>query len=505
MIAVIADKRHQQAAELVTAALIRSVGSGLVSTAAAGNEPIIVTIGDIQLGRRPRSKRVHFGTLPPELRRLLDASEAGPVEDLGFRAPPAPTNNASESHFAVRYGAPALLLGGREWRRPFARYDFAEEWNNLGYGAIVDAASAWGLGEPVLVAEQSELAAITDEQGQRRSSYAALLQAGDEALLWFNRPVGPIDSFEWRLVENFLSSFGSPNLPIVPVVSEIPAGYDTLICARLDCDEDIESARTLCASYDAMHVPLSLAIHTALLEGGAVPALLLEASERPGAVLAHSATHPANWGGSRRQAEAEAGRSADAIERATGRRPKYAVSPFHQTPGYAIEGLLAAGFAGCIGGSISGDPAFTMARSGVPAGAPDGFVGVTGQCMLHGDCLLAGDPILRYRQAFELALQSASPFFYLDHPFSARYQYGWKSEGQRTEAHRHLIEHISRRARNPLFLSAGQAMDFVFQRALTTVRPKGNGYQVEAASGLDLQVSVEYGGKSHRVAGSIDL
>ncbi len=505
MIAVIADKRHQQAGELVTAALIRSVGSGLVPTAAVGNEPIILTIGDIQLESRPRSKRVHFGGLPPELWRLLDASEARPLEGRGFRAPPTPANNASESHFAVRYGAPALLLGGRRWRRPFARYDFTDEWNNLGYGAIVDAASPWGLGEPVLVAEQFELAAITDEGGQRLSSYAALLQAGDEALLWFNRPVGPIDSFEWRLVENFLSSFGSPNLPIVPVISEIPAGYDVLVCARLDCDEDIESARALWASYDAMHVPLSLGIHTALLDGGAVPALLLEASERPGVVLAHSATHPPNWGGSGRLAEAEASRSADVLERATGRRPKYAVSPFHQTPGYAIEGLVAAGFTGCIGGSISGDPAFNMARSGVPAGAPDGFVGVTGQCMLHGDSLLTSDPILRYRQAFELALQSASPFFYLDHPFSPRYRYGWASEGQRIQAHRHLIEHVSRRAMSPLFLSAGQAMDFVLQRAATIVRVKGGGYQVEAASGLDLQVSVEYGGKRHGVARRLDL
>ena len=58
---------------------------------------------------------------------------------------------------------------------------------------------------------------------------------------------------------------------------------------------------------------------------------------------------------------------------------------------------------------------------------------------------------------------------------------------------------------SPLFLSAGQAMDFVLQRAATIVRVKGGGYQVEAASGLDLQVSVEYGGKRHGVARRLDL
>lgn len=499
MIGLVVAEEQRRAGELVAAALVRSVGPHTVVQGSEG-ESITVSIGDVDIGRAARSKRVHFGALPADLRRRLGAEDVAPLDPAGYRAPPAATYSSSESGYAVQYGSRARVLGGQEWRRPFARYDFADEWNNLGYGAIASGAPEWDIGEPVLVAEQVELAAITDASGRRRASYAALLQTDDEAVLWFNRPVGPIDSFEWRLVESFLSSFAAAELPIVPVIGEIPAGFDTLVSARLDCDEDIESAREIWDAYDGMGTPLSLAIHTRLLESGVVPPLLLEASRRSGVVLAHSATHAANWGGSREGAQREANLSADAIEQATGSRPSYAVSPFHQTPPYAIDGLVDAGFAGCIGGSISGDPAFNMARSGRPAGALAGFVGLSGQCMLHGDCLLEGDAIRHYRQAFDLAFESGTAFFYLDHPFSSRYQYGWRDESQRIGAHRELLAHIGRRATRPLFLSAGDAMDFVAQRAATTVRASGDGFAIETVEGAALQVSVEFGGQRHRVS-----
>jgi hypothetical protein len=504
VIGLVAAEDQRRAGELVHAALVRSVGAQLVA-AGSSSEAIVFTVGDVDIGRVSRSKRVHFGRLPIELRRRLGVVDAEPLDPAGYRAAPAATYHSSESGYAVQYGPRARLLGGKQWRRPLARYDFADEWNNLGYGAITAGSGTWDIGEPVLVAEQLELAAITNQQGRRCASYAALLQTDDEALLWFNRPVGPLDSFEWRLVEVFLSSFGTPDLPIVPVISEIPAGYDTLVSARLDCDEDIESAREIWRAYEEMSTPLSLAIHTRLLEGGAVPPLLREAAERPGAVLAHSATHPANWGGSREAARQEARASADAIERATGQRPTYAVSPFHQTPPYAIGGLVDAGFAGCIGGSISGDPAFNMARSGLPEGIQGGFVGLTGQCMLHGDCMLADDPIGCYREAFDLAFESSTPFVYLDHPFSSRYSYGWRGEDQRIEAHRELVAYIGQRATRPLFLSAGRVMDFVAQRAATTVRPTGDGYEVEAPHGAALQISIDFAGRQHRIDGRIEL
>jgi len=503
VIGLVVAEDQRRAGELVAAALVRSVGPHLV-VPGSGGESITVSVGDVDVGRS-RSKRVHFGRLPADLRRMLGAEDLAPLDPAEYSAAPAAPYQSSESDYAVQYGSRAWLLGGETWRRPFARYDFADEWNNFGYGAIASGAPDWDIGEPVRVAEQVELAAINDASGRHRASYAALVQADDTAVLWFNRPVGPIDSFEWRLVESFLSSFGAPALPIVPVISEIPAGFDTLVSARLDCDEDIESAREIWDAYDGMGTPLSLAIHTRLLESGAVPPLLVEASQRSGAVLAHSATHAANWGGSREAAQREASLSAEAIERATGMRPSYAVSPFHQTPPYAIEGLVDAGFAGCIGGAISGDPAFNMARSGRLAGAPAGFVGLSGQCMLHGDCLLEGDPISHYRQAFDLAFESGTAFFYLDHPFSSRYQYGWRDEAQRIGAHRELLAHIGRRATRPLFLSAGDAMDFVAQRAATTVRASGDGFEVEAVEGAGLQVGVEYGGRQHRVSGRMLL
>src|SRR5690606_27172436 len=110
----------------------------------------------------------------------------------------------------------------------------------------------------------------------------------------------------------------------------------------------------------------------------------------------------------------------------------YAVSPFHQSPQYALEALCDVGYSGCIGGIIRNDPEFLLARGGELAGFPVGFIGHSQQCMLHGDCLLeAGDPLAIYKMAFDQALETRSLFGYLDHPFSERYQYGWVDEESR--------------------------------------------------------------------------
>jgi hypothetical protein len=182
----------------------------------------------------------------------------------------------------------------------------------------------------------------------------------------------------------------------------------------------------------------------------------------------------------------------------TGREVRYAVSPFHQTPHYALQALADLGYAGCIGGIIRNDPDFVLARGGELADLPAGFVGHSQQCMLHGDCLLAdGDPLAVYRQAFDHAHATGTLFGYLDHPFSARYAYGWADEAARIDAHRQLIAHIRERARAPLFLHEDAAMDFLRYRAQASVRDEDGVYRVALPAGASngLQLAIEYHGR----------
>ncbi|MEW9834480.1 hypothetical protein [Mesorhizobium marinum] len=507
MIKVVGHGGSADARRLVAAALRRSVGHGQVGLQSR-TEPLDAGIaafvdpgegnGDIMrswLAGGPR-KLIVFGRPPSFLRELLGASLKPRNGATAFdgAAQAAPVHEFRESPAFVQYGPLARRLGGNAWRRPLQRFDYADEWNNLGYGSIASGQTIWGLGEVTDVPPDIELAALMAAPGRKVGSYAALLDQPDSSTLWFNRPVGPIDSFEWRLVEMFLSSHRADELPAQPVLSEIPFGHDAVVTMRLDCDEDIESARRLWLAYRQWGVPLSLAVKTALLDGE-FP-LLADVLSGGGSILSHSATHMANWGGSYAAALEEALSSATRLEQVTGRRPRYAVSPFHQTPGYALQALHAAGYEGCVGGNVGGDPAFNLARGGSLAGLPRGFVGQSQQCMLHGDCMLpGGDPLATYRQAFDTALETRSIFAYTDHPFSARYSYGWSNEDARIEAHRKLLDHIAATAKSPLYLGMEAVLDFLAANARTEVVAKDGGFAFGLDNGDKRGACVEYRGK----------
>ena len=90
--------------------------------------------------------------------------------------------------------------------------------------------------------------------------------------------------------------------------------------------------------------------------------------------------------------------------------------------------------------------------------------------MLLGDCLLGqGDALQIYKDAFRLAHQTKALFGHLDHPFSVRYQYGWRDEDVRINAHTELISFIRSSAINPAFLSQNDAMDFIGSKAGVTI------------------------------------
>ncbi|MEQ4512934.1 MAG: polysaccharide deacetylase [Dickeya sp.] len=479
MIGVLYSYDDRNAGELVVAALQRSVSETLVARISINeisrNNCILAINPDEGYGQAliswlasGRRKLILFGSLPEclcthfNLRNTVWPEKA----ELWSRSLPAESGYYSESKGNIKYSELASQLGANNWFRPLERFDFADEWNNLGYGAIRVDDSIWSIAAPLRASEGSEVAAISFEE-QTFATYVALFNSHISSTFWVNRPVGFIDSFEWYLLEAFISEWRHLDmLPCLPVISEIPYGYDAAITMRLDCDEDIFSAQPLWNAYKNLGVPLSLALHTSNLPNPVHEDFLKSFINDGGVLLSHTATHAPNWGGSYDAAYHEAIESRCKIESSTGIRVNYAVSPFHQSPPYALAALCDAGYSGCIGGIIRNDPEFLIARGGKLANLPDGFIGHSQQTMLHGDCMLAdGDPLKVFKQAFNQALETRTLFGFLDHPFSSRYQYGWVDEQRRIDAHQALIGHIRATARQPLFMDECQAMDFLRDRA----------------------------------------
>ncbi|CAN5643223.1 hypothetical protein BH11PSE7_BH11PSE7_28880 [soil metagenome] len=523
MIYLICPGSRSQAGEVVAAALRRSCGAQAVQPVtaaawhallvagidAAGPRAIFVVIDPLAawapLVARTRlvagAKLLVLGALEPALAASLGAVVT-PVTDAMREAAqclPAPSRGQTQSALGIAY---VQAVGGTDCpmaHRPLMRYDFTDEWNNLGYGAVRVDGSIWALAQRAEVPAANVVAELTQD-GVAQGAYACLWDDAASSLLWFNRAAGPIDSQEWLLVERFMSSHRHGQLVCQPVIREIPHGYAAAVTMRLDCDEDVESARPLYDAYQAMAVPFSLALHATVLADAQHHQLPREVAATGGAILSHTATHAPDWGGSYEAAYAEGASSAASILAATALAVRHAVSPFHQTPAYARAGLADAGYAGCIGGIIRNDPDFLMARAGVPPGGSAGFIGHSQQCMLHGDCMLAGaDPLAIFKQAFTIAMKGGAFFGYLDHPFSPRYQYGWNSEPERLQAHRDFVGWIKGHS-NVLFANENEAMDFLHWRSRIDVAAAGNGYAVISPAGsASWPAAVEYRGAVHRL------
>jgi len=507
MIGVLAGFLHREAGSLVLAALRRSVSRSLAVPLAPASLPqrdVVAAIVPDEcaaqsllhwLGAKPR-KLILFGSLPACLHTRFGLQPKTWPAGRGdwARSPAALSCESAESPARVRYLPVAASFGASNWARALERFDFTDEWNNLAYGAIRTDASIWSLAEPVQAPAEAELARV-EANGEVLTTYVAHFAVGESAVLWVNRPVGLIDSFEWSLVEHFIAHWQGERLPCVPVISELPWGCDAAITMRLDCDEDITSARPLWQAYREMGVPLSLAIHTTNLHHDGHHAFLREFCDAGGVLMSHTATHAPNWGGSYESALAEGRESHQRIFAATGVAVEYAVSPFHQSPHYALQGLCDAGYKGCIGGIIRNDPEFLLARGGELAGLPQGFVGHSQQTMMHGDCMLAeGDPLAVFKAAFNRALETRTLFGFLDHPFSERYAYGWPDETVRIQAHRDLIAHIRSKASSPRFMDEREAMDFLRARAAIRLCPTATGFETNLPQAGAVGFGVEYRG-----------
>ncbi len=349
--------------------------------------------------------------------------------------------------------------------RPLVRYDFADEWNNLGYGSIPCDGSSWSLSCLMDCREAECIGSIVSAKSPALSAYAAVTDCDQGAALWINRAVGPVDSMEWRMVEEFWGNYRSEELPCYPYLNEIPLGYKGAVTMRLDCDQGVESSRPLFDLYSSMGLPFSVALLTGLHIGTADLQLLDEIVGRGGAIASHSVHHYPNWGDSYEAAFQEAVESRGWIQRnlpaASG---MYAVSPFHQNPLYAVEALSDGGFEGFIGGTIRNDPEFLLGRAGRVPFTKKRMVSHSQQCMLHGDCYHRyGRSLDPYQESFSLHVRAGAIFGYLDHPFGPDYTYGWDSERERLEVHEQFLRHILA-ADGLWWCSLDECLDFLVQR-----------------------------------------
>jgi len=520
-IKLLASSGAQEARGLVHAALARSVPRSILSIgmidelrAETGGESIWFIIAPLEewsfpilsLFAKCRAKIVLFGAIPDILKSGLGCAAVPDPPHASHLADcePAPLHGASRSKAEIIWGQYLPGASPPLARRPFKRFDFLDEWNNLGFGAVTLDQSCWSMAQFLKVPDVARLASVY-ANGCALSDWSALFEHVSSSILWFNREVGPIDSHDWRLIEIYLSDYRSDALPCVPVISEIPFGYDSAVTMRLDCDEDIESARSLAESYWENEVPMSLALLGKQVEIESNRQLPLDILHNGGSLLSHSFTHAGDWGGDYESALWEAKESAHVIQAVLNHQPRYAVSPFHQTPTFARRALHDAGYEGVVGGIIRNDPDHLMARAGSCLVSTADFVSFSQQCMLHGDCLLKlGDPIAIYKRAFDAALTSRTFFAYLDHPFSTRYTYGWSDEAQRRSAHMELISHI-RSYGKVLFCNEDDALDFIHDKSNVTIAATVNGFCLQAPSlrKSALEICVEYKGRRYNLDGSV--
>tara|TARA_Y100001933_G_scaffold621_1_gene607 strand:- start:283 stop:1143 length:861 start_codon:yes stop_codon:yes gene_type:complete len=211
---------------------------------------------------------------------------------------------------------------------------------------------------------------------------------------------------------------------------------------RLDCDEDIESARKIYSLYKQYDLPISLAITTNQLENKkSISSLPREVFDYGGTILNHSHSHPINWGGKKDMVYKEIELSKKLIKKAFNINTEYAVSPFHHLTMEAIEVLNEQDYKGVVAGICSSHHDFLIIKGG-SINEKLNIILHCQQCMLHGDCLSSTRPIDDYLKNFSLFSKIGYSIGFLDHPISKRYDYGWNNHQRQIDTHKKIIEYL---------------------------------------------------------------
>lgn len=345
--------------------------------------------------------------------------------------------------------------------RFFERFDFSNEWNNLGYGRIQFDLPRYSIIPQSIESDAVDLAWVVDKNGTKICPYITLIDSGSSAELVVHRPHGCVDGFDQMIVDRFLSEYRWQDLGSHPWVSEIPAGYDAAVTMRIDCDEAIKSGQALADLYAKNDFPFSMAIKTQQEIGSEDLATMRSVLRNGGSIVTHSHTHAPNWGGSAESAIWEVQESHRVLKSlgVEGIDYRYAVSPFHQNPPHVVEGLMKSGLKGFVGGIIHNDPEMLFFGAKT-LDENTGFFMHTQQSMMHGQTYEEQSESLEvFFESFRLHTLGQRMYAFLDHPFSS-YWYGWKSEEQRLKAHQDLLNHINNQGK-VWKASLVDAMDFL--------------------------------------------
>ncbi|MDR1946792.1 MAG: hypothetical protein LBQ51_06465 [Desulfovibrio sp.] len=407
-----------------------------------------------------------------------------------------------ESPGRISYTGHPLATASPVRDRAFCRYDYAE-WNNLGFGAV-RAGGDFGVAGGIAADGAATLAAMSLKTQQGEDSlgpYLTLLDLPKASILWCARPVGPLDSVEWQVVERFFSDWRAGDLPCLPYLQQTPRGADCAATMRLDCDEAVASCRDLFELYLEEGVPFSVALKTGQDLNSADFALLRAIYASGGSILSHSHEHAQRWGVDRESVALDVRRSMQWFRENLPGVPvsRLAVSPFHSNPVYAVQGLEDAGIKGFVGGIIDYDPEFLLGRAG-RAPFTEKLLSISQQSMLHGDSYHnQGHSLAVHDLALSFQCRARGIFGYLDHPFSERYQYGWDSAGQRLAAHRQFIRAMKARE-SVVFLSQEECFSFVEALAAAQLGIVRNGAVVATAcSGCEWKLQYRFEGEDLEV------
>jgi hypothetical protein len=207
-------------------------------------------------------KVIILGNICDDLKKVLNINHHN-YEYLNFQTNKnIVKNNTTQSNFAIISKRNQLYK--HNYKRYFEYYSYEKEWNNFGYGKITNSNLLFKISSIVRLNVINELSFIQNEKKFFCGSYSGLWK-NDNCILWFNRLAGPFDSFEWRVLENFVSNLKYKDFKCIPLVLEIPYKDKAVATVRLDCDEDLASSEKLVDFYKKKRISVSLAVVTNLL------------------------------------------------------------------------------------------------------------------------------------------------------------------------------------------------------------------------------------------------
>lgn len=384
-----------------------------------------------------------FGKISEGLAKLIGLEyNSNPIDlnELDF----SHKNKEDRSNLFVKYTDHSLNKNNSLKNRYFYRFDFTDEWNNLGYGAITRDDSIWSVSQSLSIVDAKAISFVYDEE-KEISIFSSIKDFENSSVLYINREVGTIDGLDWCVVEDFFNIYKYDELPSLPLICDVPYGYEAVSSSRLDCDQSVINSKPLVELYKKYNINISLAISTGINILEEDISFLNDFYDNGGGILSHTINHYYYWGENYNVAYIEGHDSKKWIEEniINLKELKYAVSPFHSNKPYSLQALNDCGYEGFISGIIHNDPEFLISTSGEVPFVNSNMVSHSQQAMLHGDCYYrAKNSIEIYKNSFENHYTSKKIFGYLDHPFGD-YDYGWKNEKERLFVHEEFINYIN--------------------------------------------------------------